>query len=441
MPAPMPGTRTRRDGYLLAVGCLFLLLPVAFPSIAVGQVDEYNGLLAQAWKCRDGGDWRGSAEYLVKAWGQRMDANGNDRFNAGLYTATSFAQRLSGQYDEALKTARYSAELFWNSTDKEAWTTSKLSLAEAATSAGDKAAAVRCLRLLGRSDATAWAWQFCATKEFDLEYSFDERHSGAAFALGMVRSFIPRNDLAYQKATYQVIGASSYEEKTKGEQRWLEVIPDGTKPFRVRCHVIISPVSFWPAIKALKGVPPCALPSNDPYLGESEGIVLNERCQEIAAPLKATDQYQTVMNAQGWCHANLDYGSADSSDSYEVLMNRRGVCDGRSRAMVSLLRANGVPARVTRGTGPVHPPGWHSWVEIRNPAGVWIPTDVGDSNYAGVQPIACDLSNLNCQVALVPLYPAVAPDSARGFPFFGVWDTALMDKVENRREYLPETAG
>lgn len=423
---------------LLPLVAALLLTTLAIPPCAYAQqADTYPDLLTRAWNYRDAGDWQDSANFLLQAWRHRIDGRGNDRFNAGLYAALNFAQRLSGQYDEALQTAKHSADLYWNSTDKESWTTSKRELAEAAVVAGDKETAIKCLRLLPSHEGTAWL--FSSTKEFDLEYSFDERHSPKAFAAGVVKSFIPRNDLPYQRATYQVIGARSYEEKRKGEQVWLEVIPDGRKPFRVRCHVTITPVSYWPIIRQLKTVAPCPLPSNDPYLGESEGIVLDERCRELARPLKANNQFETIIRTQQWCHDHLDYGPSDAADSYEVLMNRRGVCDGRSRAMVAFLRANGVPARVVRGTGQTHPPGWHSWVEIRGPGGQWIPTDVGDSNAGGPGTVSADLSNLNCQVTLVQLYPAVAPDSERGFPFFGVWDTALMDRVENKREYLPDS--
>jgi hypothetical protein len=100
------------------------------------------------------------------------------------------------------------------------------------------------------------------------------------------------------------------------------------------------------------------------------------------------------------------------------------VCNPRARACVALLRENGVPCRPVRGIGhDEKQPAWHTWMEIRSPrAGadgqpVWFPTDVGST-----------LTDYPLH-HLVQLYPAVAPDAERAFP----WEQWYLTNIERFR--------
>jgi transglutaminase-like putative cysteine protease len=246
---------------------------------------------------------------------------------------------------------------------------------------------------------------------------------------------VPRSSIPYQKCRYSVTGAREFKHCQQGEQEWLEVVPDGMKAFRVQCHVRQQPWSFWPDLKAMQTVECIPLPSDDPYLAASDRVILSDLACQIAAPLKAKTQFQTAHNIMLWAERSLTYNS--KSDPYvrnseDCLKHREGVCDPQARAAVALLRVCGVPARVVREMGG-QPPGWHSSVELRSPRtrpngeAIWFPVGSTLNNFPVTGPMS--------------LYPAVAPDADRAFPWEQWWTMNIETaRIENERSWFASEA-
>jgi transglutaminase-like putative cysteine protease len=103
--------------------------------------------------------------------------------------------------------------------------------------------------------------------------------------------------------------------------------------------------------------------------------------------------HDKVIAVQDWLHANTEYDLGVPPDpmgvdavDYFLFERRRGFCEHIASAMVVLLRASGIPARLVTGFGPgernaftgyfeVREADAHAWVEVLYPGFGWIPYD------------------------------------------------------------------
>jgi transglutaminase-like putative cysteine protease len=113
--------------------------------------------------------------------------------------------------------------------------------------------------------------------------------------------------------------------------------------------------------------------------------------QRITAGIEGP--YERALAIQGWLRANTRYDltvprEPDGVDAVDHFLfeTRRGFCEHIASAMVVLLRANGVPARIVTGFGPgernpftgyweVRQSDAHAWVEVLVPQVGWVPFD------------------------------------------------------------------
>lgn len=401
---------------------------------------EFAAIVDQASKAQQVGDWEEEARVRMLAFENRYDAKGFERFWQGSFDALVTALIYSCRCDEAYEIAQYSARKYWDAPDID-WEYSKLVLAKAAMKVGRFDVSSRCFRLVderhkaeGKTvDMSFWLAEG-AVKEFDFSWELTPDHFPKEFAAGRIRTFLPRADLPYQTASLvSVTGAKSYREMQRGQQVWLEAVPDGTTPIRIVAHIKQMPYTYWPQVKALQSAPCFPQGPDDPYVQQQlgVGIILNERSKAIAKALKSPTQYETIRKTLQWCAKNMTYST--ESDAYvknsdDCLKHMKGVCEPLARAAVALLRENGVPARCFRQIGAEEHPAWHTSLEVRSPIkgeeDVWFP----------VGPCLLDFP----LHALMYLYPAVAPDSERAFPWEEFWATNIeLFRNSNKKWYYP----
>ncbi|MCW5941829.1 MAG: transglutaminase domain-containing protein [Fimbriimonadaceae bacterium] len=409
--------------------------------------DEYSQHLEAAWGARDKADWAGMAANLQNAWRTRFDDNGIERWGEGLYHALTFALLMNGDVEDAYNNAQVCLKATQGTKNLDEWIGARLQLADAAAQYGDFKTSSACIRQLSKYvdrlgpslDAYRDILDRATNKEFTYSFRYAVEQFPKEFGKGSVPAFLPRNDLPYQRATYEVLGAKSFTKREKGEQVWLEVVPNGREPFYVEGKVTQLAYSFWPDIKALKSAKPINLPSTDPYLGESYGIAFQDDVSKVAQSLRGSSVWESNKRITAWIASNVPY-VMDGSDKYIVVGNdafkhRKGVCNPRALLNVEMNRLAGVPCRVVRGMGSfTTPPGWHTWFEIRSPlknadgTPRWVPSDVGST-------VTDFPKHLGMQ-----FYPSVAPFSERGFEW-EIWYPFNIDTVHysEKKLTLPDT--
>ncbi|HRJ34252.1 MAG TPA: transglutaminase-like domain-containing protein [Fimbriimonadaceae bacterium] len=423
------------------------LIRTEFESSSNIIVDEFEEFVSRAWQARDKRDWDEMARNLSAAWRIRMNTGGIDRFGVGLYHALTFAYIRTGDLDLAVQSARSSLTRLTEASSLQEWIGAHLQMAEAASLVGDFKTSSDCIRRLERhrselgpsSNSYRDVLDRSTNKEFRFSFKYAYEQFPKEFDNGLVLAFLPRTDLPYQSASFEVVGARKYNKRQKGEQVWLEVEPNAREPFYVRGSVKQLATSFWTDIKALKSAKALDLESSDPYLGESYGVSMSGPGADIARSLKGKSQWETIRNVARWMDENIPY-VIDGSDKFiihanDALVHRKGVCNPRALAAVKLMRLCGVPCRVVRGMGSfTTPPGWHTWIEIRSPITDpggkprWVPTDVGST----VTDFPLHLG--------IQFYPSVAPFSDRAFEW-EQWYPFNIETVEytKKKMTLPDS--
>ena len=98
----------------------------------------------------------------------------------------------------------------------------------------------------------------------------------------------------------------------------------------------------------------------------------NEMIKEIGKKLKRSSTKETVREVIGWVRMRIKYDRVyDRLGAITTLRRGRGSCIEISDLVVSILRSQGIPARVIRG---YLLDDYHSWVEIFTNKG-WIPIE------------------------------------------------------------------
>ncbi len=104
-----------------------------------------------------------------------------------------------------------------------------------------------------------------------------------------------------------------------------------------------------------------------------------------------TTQWEAVAALNGWIMDNIDYGTNFyGDDALSTFLLYRGNCSNYAHIALALVRAAGIPARVTHGyslqksyslptdNGPVEAnwgEGTHAWIEVYYPSLGWVPYD------------------------------------------------------------------
>ena len=136
-------------------------------------------------------------------------------------------------------------------------------------------------------------------------------------------------------------------------------------------------------VTGLDTIPPDVI---DTYVGRQlDRYSLDSRTIQNAARLAAggaTNPYWIARNVHDYVARRLSYDNDGSWDDAEtVFIQRRGSCTEYAILYISLLRANGVPARYVAGTrqrddGRYVDTLFHRWNEIYLPPYGWVPVDV-----------------------------------------------------------------
>lgn len=165
------------------------------------------------------------------------------------------------------------------------------------------------------------------------------------------------------------------------------------------------------------------------YTRPLEGLpVENEDVVAAAAAGSAGDPLSTVENIWNWMSDNFDWASDADSKPVDVLEASQGDAAGLTDLFVSMLRAEGVPARPVRGvllteTGELP---WYSWAEFYLDGFGWVPADIARVTGAGASYFDEDTAGITRQPALgeldnrvlefragVPMTPSIWPSSSR----------------------------
>ena len=165
------------------------------------------------------------------------------------------------------------------------------------------------------------------------------------------------------------------------------------------------------------------------YTRPLEGLAVeHEDVVATAAAGRGENTFSTVENTWNWMSDNFDWASDAASAPPEVLESSEGDAAGLTDLFVSMLRAEGVPARPVRGvlvTGTGELP-WYSWAEFYVDGFGWVPADIARTTGAGVSYFGENAAGINRQPALgeldnrviefrvgVPMTPSIWPSSDR----------------------------
>jgi Transglutaminase-like superfamily len=211
------------------------------------------------------------------------------------------------------------------------------------------------------------------------------QQTGGALAIAM-----PKADLPYQSATYEVEGAKS-QRFIKGEVNdVLQVVPQGNKPLTLIMRVTVSPYSFKNELA--KEAPPKSVPANIMvFLGPSD--LINPKSpvlQKAVAGLKGKTNQDTARTILMWMKKNIEYKvtqktptELDFKSVDEIIERGHAECRGYAMLFTAMCRAAGVPARSVWGltrTSPGQDPklgaiASHNWSEFYVPGTGWVPVD------------------------------------------------------------------
>jgi protein-glutamine gamma-glutamyltransferase len=141
-------------------------------------------------------------------------------------------------------------------------------------------------------------------------------------------------------------------------------------------------------MRPTKGIPALA-----PYLELPDDLPARDVALARSITAGASTPYGRALAIQSWLQRNTTYdlsvprepNGVDAVDHF-LFQTRRGFCEHIASAMVILLRASGVPARIATGYGPgernpftgyweVRESDAHAWVEVLIPGAGWVQFD------------------------------------------------------------------
>ena len=172
----------------------------------------------------------------------------------------------------------------------------------------------------------------------------------------------------------------------------------------VRAPILLDEGLVYSVISELNTTPPSVLatipmrstagvPALVPYLQLPDDLPARDVALAKSITAGVATPYDRALAIQSWLQANTTYDLSvprepDGVDAVDHFLfeTRRGFCEHIASAMVVLLRASGVPARIVTGYGPgrrnpltgyweVRGADAHAWVETLIPGAGWIAFD------------------------------------------------------------------
>jgi hypothetical protein len=213
---------------------------------------------------------------------------------------------------------------------------------------------------------------------------------------------VPKADLPYQTATYEVTGAQSFRVVKSDVNDLMYIVPKGKQTIQLVTKVTVSPHAFKLTMaKRTEGPFPAAVRT---FLGASESIdPKSAKLVAVAAPLKGTNDAETARNILEWMRKNIKYrlqksgiGDLDFKTMEEIVDRGHAECRGYTLLYTALCRAAGVPARPVWGLAKLpatdaKPKGdfaSHNWCEVYVNGLGWVPVDPQKPESFGLQPTA-----------------------------------------------------
>ena len=171
----------------------------------------------------------------------------------------------------------------------------------------------------------------------------------------------------------------------------------------IRAPILLDPGTVYSVESSLPIEDPATLrmipradpsdPVIGPFLQLPDELPHRDRALARRITSGAATQYDAVQAVQGWLRTNTRYDltvprEPDGVDAVDwfLFQTRRGFCEHIASAMVVLLRASGIPARIVTGYAPgdrnpftgyfeVRQSDAHAWVEVWYPDVGWVPYD------------------------------------------------------------------
>jgi tetratricopeptide (TPR) repeat protein len=213
---------------------------------------------------------------------------------------------------------------------------------------------------------------------------------------------VPKADLPYQTATYEVTGAQSFRVVKSEANDLMYIVPKGKQTIQLVTKVTVSPHAFkLDSAKRTEGPFPAEVRT---FLGPSESIdPKSAKLAAIVAPLKGTNDAETAQNVLEWMRKNIKYrlqksgiGELDFKTMDEIVDRGHAECRGYALLYAALCRAAGVPARTVWGLAKLpatdaKPKGdfaSHNWCEVYVNGVGWVPVDPQKPESFGLQPTA-----------------------------------------------------
>ena len=213
---------------------------------------------------------------------------------------------------------------------------------------------------------------------------------------------VPKADLPYQTATYEVSGAQNYKLVKSDANDLMVIVPKGKQTIQLVTKITVMPYTF----KKLMDKPsagPVPLEAR-PFLGASESIdPKSPKLLKVVSGLKGTNDTETARNILEWMRKNIHYrlqkkgiGELDFKTMDEIVERGYAECRGYTLLFTALCRAAGLPARSVWGLAKLpatesKPKGdfaSHNWCEVYVNGCGWVPVDPQKPESFGLQPTA-----------------------------------------------------
>ena len=248
-------------------------------------------------------------------------------------------------------------------------------------------------------DATAIA-ALLTKQTYTINWTLDPQKGRQATPNSSLVVTLPKTDLPYQTATYEVTGAQSFRIEKKDANDILHLVPKGKQTIHLTTKVTVVPYSYK---KQLAKAAPGPLPAGArEFLGASESIdPKSPVLVKLVAGLKGSNDEETARNILEWLRKNIKYrlqkasiGEVDFKTMEEIVERGHAECRGYTLLFTALCRAAGVPARPVWGLAKLpgtesNPKGAfasHNWCEVYVNGCGWVPVDPQKPESFGLQP-------------------------------------------------------
>jgi len=179
----------------------------------------------------------------------------------------------------------------------------------------------------------------------------------------------------------ECVGVDKFElktEETRGGNRVLIAKFSNCKEYsaitiRVKLVIITSSFSVRPHKPFNSGIA-----ENELFLSPDlpAGVQFDEQVLLLAKELRGENRWDTSMKAAEWVAKNIKYKitSKERKIAGTTLKDGYGDCDDMAALLTTILRANGVPARIAIGLSLHQDSSFHAWTECYTEYG-WVPAD------------------------------------------------------------------